>query len=154
MKLFDTLKDWTRKVLDVAMKFLADPFGSIFGSRSESATDRTRSILAKFVSQCFQDSHDPDGKVWAPLKHRSGKPLIHSGFMMFAAIDAAQQATVDQKRILVTMDEPAYSIFHQLGTRTIPARKFMGLGDEGKTEVAEVVGDGVVDFFMRNVKVD
>jgi phage gpG-like protein len=38
------------------------------------------------VQHGFEDSQDPYGQAWRPLKHRAGKPLMRTGLHMLGKI--------------------------------------------------------------------
>ena len=101
----------------------------------------------------FQQSKDPSGAVWKPLKrkrpkgHNQGtRPLIDTGDMQASIISTGTghlQEVTDDSAMMGTEDRKA--AFHQFGTSRIPARPFVGISDEMADLAAEMVADELVE---------
>ncbi len=68
------------------------------------------------IKRSFRTRTAPDGTRWAPLKYRTGQPLVKTG-----ALRAGWSVRVDGLRILVS-NPVGYTGYQQYGTRVIPAR--------------------------------
>ena len=100
----------------------------------------------------FQQSKDPSGAVWRPLKrkrpkgHNQGtRPLIDTGAMQASIISTGAghlQEVTDDSAMMGTADEKA--AFHQFGTSRIPARPFVGISDEMADLAAEMVAAEII----------
>jgi phage gpG-like protein len=97
----------------------------------------------------FVGGHDPDGGVWAPLRHPSrrrggpsAKPLRDTDVLMGSMVSNGP-GHVDQRTpsSLVWGTSVSYGIFHQQGTRHIPARPFLGLTSQMIDRIAQIVAD-------------
>jgi phage gpG-like protein len=97
--------------------------------------DRVESVLAREYLACFDGSHDPAGVPWQPLRGRRGKPLVKSG-----ALRGSGQSRRGARGVAYGSDSP-YAEYQFGGTRTIPARNAVGLGDAAADEVAELAAD-------------
>jgi phage virion morphogenesis protein len=97
----------------------------------------------------FAGSHDPDGNAWAPLKpstlkgRRKGgkgaKPLIDTGLLR-NSVTTVRQGPLE---LLFGTNLPR-GAYHQFGTRTIPARPFLGISPRLADLIAEMTADYVV----------
>lgn len=112
-------------------------------------------ILSADTKENFAGSHDPDGNAWVPLKRpRKGskgkdKPLVDWGVLMANAATAAGEAEVTGIANGIRIEIDAGSIlghdgtvrgdWHRLGTKTIPAREFLGVSAEAEEQIAEAV---------------
>jgi phage gpG-like protein len=66
------------------------------------------------VSDCFEQSRDPYGVPWEPLKRRDGKPLVDTGAL--AASISAQPGEGSFKLVA----PKKYAAIHQFGGRIAP----------------------------------
>lgn len=138
MSLFDKLKALFERV----QKFLASPFQRAVGDRADQII-KTRECLADWIGYNIDNSVSYDGSPYAPLKYRTGKPLYLTGTMMRLARAAGGRATVTDSGIVAVLEEPPYAIYHELGTRTIPARPFFGIPLAGQQQLAEIWGGAI-----------
>lgn len=124
-------------------------------------------LAERFVRQHFQQSRDPEGRPWAPLKYRRGRPLVDTGVLMNsighraaggrievfsrdrrAAIHnyggRTSPTTIYPKRAeaLAFRNQRGQLVFAKKvdhpGSR-IPARKFMGLGRAEQDQIKVAV---------------
>lgn len=83
----------------------------------------------------WQAQLDPDGRPWQPLKTATvdtdGKILRETGSMFTSANVRAW----GNKFIVETTP---YGIYHQLGTKKIPARPWMGVPDPALDKLGEI----------------
>ena len=122
--------------------------------------DAVQTILRADVLLNFYDSHDPEGTPYPPLKHpRSNskggdKVLIDIGLLLHSAGYSAQAADVDEVPggVRVTFDDELlmyYGNFQRLGTRTIPAREFLGISEHATENIADVVVSDTIDQLLK-----
>ena len=117
--------------------------------------------LHKNIQQGFEAGVSPYGQKWAPLKHRSGKPLLDNGHLQKSISYRVVGNTVEIGTNLlyarlhqfggVIRPKNKTRLFFMLGERkvfarqvTVPARPFMptdGLPDGWRDDVVEVVMD-------------
>jgi len=67
----------------------------------------------------FQNSENPYGQKWKPLKYRTGQPLVDTGTLRasFGVSSAGGYADVGSR--------VNYAAYHQDGTAKVPARKMI-----------------------------
>lgn len=91
-------------------------------------------LLASAARECFDQGRAPDGAAWLPLKRpskkrggKSAKPLRDTGLLMASLQPGRPDNVTDVGAFHVGFGtNVAYARFHQEGTRTIPARPFLG----------------------------
>ena len=88
----------------------------------------------------FEHEEDPQGNPWAPFADNSprlledGKLLQNSGHLR----DSMQSQVLGGSVLLVGSDV-GYAPFHQFGTVFVPARPFLGVSDELKDAIADIL---------------
>lgn len=113
-------------------------------------TLRAVAVYARSVSlEAFDRAADPTtGAAWAPLKastvkrRRGGgkgaRPLLDTGLMRLSVTGQTDGMAVIQGSNLPR------ARYHQRGTKTIPARPFLGFGPRHLDVIAKMVADAVV----------
>ena len=88
----------------------------------------------------FAKESDPDGAAWAGLapstlrRKRSGAILRESGELVKSISSSSSD-----KQARVFSPGPDYNIYHQQGTSRMPARVFIGIGEQHKEPVIRIV---------------
>jgi phage virion morphogenesis protein len=109
--------------------------------------------LASMSKRNFAGSHEPDGAPWPPLKNpsrrpggRSARPLVDKGILMASVSASGGGGAVRDvtTRSLEFGTNVSYAGFHQYGTRTIPARRFLGITEAMAKRIEELIADDVV----------
>lgn len=109
----------------------------------------------------FDQSRGPDGAAWRPLKRprgrardkrararskgrRGDKPLVDSGLLR-ASVSAEPLGPLQ----LTQGSKLAYAGYQNDGTRTIPARPFLGVSEDGLRQIEQATADFVVAELLR-----
>jgi len=99
-----------------------------------------QSVLDNFANCCA-----PDGTPWAPLKRPrkdgSDIPLQDTGIMRAASTGGAGYSEEITETELVTSNNLDRALWHQEGTKTIPARPFMGWRADDVEKCQDVFGE-------------
>lgn len=111
--------------------------------------DEIGSMLLASTEQRFEDETGPDGKAWEPhspatvLQRGAGAPILRDQGHLYQSLTyhaSRLQAEVGTNR--------AYARIHQLGGEagrgrqvTIPARPYLGISDEDRTEIGAILND-------------
>jgi phage gpG-like protein len=91
--------------------------------------------------------------AWPPLKNpsrrpggRSARPLVDKGILMASVSASGGGGAVRDvtTRSLEFGTNVSYAGFHQYGTRTIPARRFLGITEAMAKRIEELIADDVV----------
>jgi phage virion morphogenesis protein len=107
-------------------------------------------ILVSYTQQCFDAGRAPDGNLWAPLKRPrkdgSSTPLRDKDILMASVTGGAGSQVSQSPQLLIWGSGVWYAGFHQYGTRTIPARPFVGVSQEAAADIGQVLAQYVVGF--------
>ncbi len=114
-------------------------------------------LISASAKDNFHGAHDPEGRPWKPLKNprrkkgkakRKGKtktaahhPLIDTGRLFSSVGGGADHVEQIHALELVTGTNVEYAGYHQDGTRTIPARPFLGFNDSLLDKIEDVIGE-------------
>jgi phage gpG-like protein len=113
-------------------------------------------MFSEATRECFDNSRDPWGNPWAPLKTPqfnklpfSGKlverrPLVKTGNLMRHASD---KVAIGPRTLEIGSGVP-YSIFHQEGTRRMVARPFLGWSEWMLNRAGEMVAKYLVEAMV------
>jgi phage gpG-like protein len=105
---------------------LAEQMGEL--SRSEflrALVERLAEVALVDVRHGFDESRDPNGQSWAPLRSRAGKPLVRTGELRQSFGSRANGSEFSIGSQL------SFAGFHQEGTRKMPARPMVPEGELG-----------------------
>jgi len=99
-------------------------------------------LLVEQTRDNIENCHAPDGTPWPDLaestiKEEGGqdrKPL--QGMLDYV------ESSSDAQGVAVGISHPS-SVYHQEGTRTIPARPMVGVTDRDADKVAEIIADHI-----------
>ncbi len=109
--------------------------------------------MAQEVTNCFLGSRDPYGHPWAPLKSRQGLPLVKTGTLMEAAVDAASRPRITSDGVItIDLTSPGYAAYQNFGTMHVPAREYYGMNEAIQKALAETVGENIVEFLINGRK--
>lgn len=100
------------------------------------------SVLEGSTRQRFADRESPNGVAWAVLmpatidaKNGRGNILVDSGDLMRSITFHASSDSV-----IVGTDRP-YGKYHQTGTKNMPMRPFLGISEQDKAEIGDLIND-------------
>lgn len=83
----------------------------------------------------FRDSVDPEGKAWAKLKYRKGKPLLKTGRLRSSITFSATDSYLD------VGTNVEYAAMHQYGKGKVPQRAFLGLSQKDEDSILKIVSN-------------
>ena len=115
-------------------------------------------LIQNDTRERFKKGVDPDGNRWKPLKRTprvpkgrsKDQPLWATGRLVASTAANAPDHVQDvNDTALVYGSSVKYAGYHQDGTRTIPARPFLGVGPALLEQCAGVVAKYVEEELMR-----
>lgn len=133
----------TRITVDIEDKRTVAALRRLVGGLADPAP-ALDAIGARLVTSTvlrFERETAPDGTPWKQSRRaakRGGQTLTHT-----ARLRQSITHRVDNDAVLVGTNV-VYGVYHQLGTRTAPARPFLGL-DDGDTRAIERIVRRFVD---------
>ena len=88
----------------------------------------------------FEHEEDPQGNPWAAFAANSPR-LLEDGKLLqdTGRLKGSIQSQVLGGSVLLVGSNVEYAPFHQFGTETIPARPFLGVSDDLKDAIADIL---------------
>ncbi len=88
----------------------------------------------------FEREEDPQGNPWEPFADNSPR-LLEDGKLLqdTGRLKGSIQAQVLGGSVLLVGSNVKYAPFHQFGTVFIPARPFLGVSDDLKDAIADIL---------------
>ena len=90
-------------------------------------------MKTRTIKECFDKEQSPDGEKWKPIKHRQGKILQDTGELKKSIQYEADNSSVTVGSKLI------YARAHQFGRGKIPARPFLGVTEDDKKHIAQMI---------------
>lgn len=106
-------------------------------------TRKVANVLLQEAEAAFDNEVSPDGKPWAKLNPSYKKRRYDRGYtgnILQVTGDLVKSLNIDygDSVAMVGAGEP-YGQYHQMGTSKMPARPFLGLGDDGVAEIKAIL---------------
>lgn len=126
------------KAIQQAFRRLASEGGNLLDAKRKIA-----GVLRSEAEFAFEREQTPEGEGWKPLNEDyrlrrfkqgyTGNKLQCTGMLL-------KSVNVDygDNFVVIGAAEP-YGQYHQLGTKKMPARSFMGLGQDGVDEIVDIL---------------
>lgn len=93
--------------------------------------DVIRNDIEEDTAGYFADAHDPQGNHWPAFAHGGGQShLIQSGDLLTAALASVRRAQIGPHSLRIPFHGPAYGVFHMVGTKYMPKRKWFGISTD------------------------
>lgn len=111
--------------------------------------DAIGGLLESGTRQRFTDKKAPDGTAWANLMPNSERAKRNTkrktekggGILVFSG-NLKQSITHHADPYSVTVGTPElYGVYHQFGTDDMSARPFLGLSDDDKSDIYELINE-------------
>lgn len=121
--------------LQLRMGDLSVPMGEIGSILENSISDRIRST-----------KQDPDGNDWADTKLPKPRSQILIGLGAQGGMLSGITRIASKNSVIVGSDKH-YAVYHQLGTRKMPARSFLGISEQDYRDIDELLSDWLSGAF-------
>ena len=148
-----TLKGISQVELDIKfdekdMRIVQGAFAKLVQlGKSDGITRKMANVLREDAEDAFEDERSPKGEKWQDLdpaykksryaKGYDGKILHRTGLLM-----ASLNVDYGDNFAAVGVSE-SYGIYHQLGTKKMPARPFLGISEEGIDEIKDILKNAI-----------
>ena len=111
--------------------------------KSDGLTRKIANVLRDESESAFDNERTPEGESWAGLNPQYKKRRYEKGYTgktLHVTGDLINSLNVDygDNFAMVGVSEP-YGKFHQEGTTKMPARPFLGLGEDGIDEIKNIL---------------
>ena len=111
------------------------------------ALEECKPHVAMGIAENFDTQSDPEGIPWPPRRDNKPHPLLQETGKMRAAATggpgAIEEVAADSLTMGVSLQAVPYAGFQNDGTRNIPAREYMGVGEATEAECERIIGDYV-----------
>lgn len=121
--------------LQLRMGDLSVPMGEIGSILENSISDRIR-----------RTKQDPDGNDWAGTKLPKPRSQILIGLGAQGGMLSGITHIASKNSVIVGSDKH-YAVYHQLGTRKMPARSFLGISAQDYRDIDELLSDWLSGAF-------
>lgn len=106
-------------------------------------TRKIAGVLMQEAETAFDKEQTPEGETWAKLDERYKKYRHNRGYtgnILQISGDLVKSLNIDygDSFAVIGASEP-YGQFHQMGTAKMPARPFLGLGNDGVEEITAIL---------------
>lgn len=115
--------------------------------KSDGMTRKMANVLRADAEEAFETEQSPDGKKWEDLdpvykksryaKGYDGKMLHRTGVLM-----ASLNIDYGDDFAAVGVSE-SYGVYHQLGTKKMSARPFLGVSEDGIDEIKDILKNAI-----------
>ncbi len=102
-------------------------------------------FVLRSTEERFETKKDPSGVSWEQLAPNTEKRKGHSQILHeLGNLEDSFSMQVFQDSVVVGTDEK-YGKYHQVGTKHMPARPFLGLSDDDKTDISDALDEFLED---------
>lgn len=106
-------------------------------------TRKVANVLLQEAEAAFNNEKSPEGESWAKLNQDYKKRRYDKGYtgnILQVTGDLVKSLNIDygDSFAVIGAAEP-YEQYHQMGTNKMPARPFLGLGDDGVAEIKAIL---------------
>lgn len=110
---------------------------------SREIARKVTNVLLQEAETAFDKEQTPEGEAWAKLDERYKKYRHNRGYtgnILQISGDLVKSLNIDygDSFAVIGAAEP-YGQYHQMGTSKMPARPFLGLGDDGVAEIKAIL---------------
>lgn len=111
--------------------------------KSDGLTRKIANVLWQESETAFDEERSPEGKAWKALNKQYQKRRYKKGYtgnILQVSGDLVNSLNIDYGTnfALVGVAEN-YGQYHQLGTKYMEARPFLGLGKDGEDEIYDII---------------
>ncbi|MGR6980817.1 phage virion morphogenesis protein [Testudinibacter sp. P27/CKL/0425] len=111
--------------------------------KSDGLTRKIADVLLEEAEQAFDAERSPEGDKWAALNPDYKKRLHKKGYtgkMLQASSDLARSLNIDYGDSFAMIGAAeSYGQYHMTGTKHMPARPFLGLGEDGIEQIKQIL---------------
>ena len=119
--------------------------------KSDGLTRKIANVLWHESEMAFDEERTPEGEKWAALHPKTKQSRENRGYdgkILQVRGDLVASLNLDygDSFAMIGAAEP-YGQYHQSGTKSMPARPFLGLGQSGQKEIQQIIADRFKDVF-------
>ena len=111
--------------------------------KSDGMTRKMANVLRADAEEAFETEHSPDGKKWEdldPVYKKSRYAKGYDGKMLHRTGQLIDSLNIDYGDDFAAVGvSESYGVYHQLGTKKMSARPFLGASEDGIDEIKDIL---------------
>lgn len=115
--------------------------------KSDGVTRKMANVLREDAEEAFETEQSPEGKKWAdldPVYKKSRYAKGYDGKMLHRTGQLIGSLNIDYGDDFAAVGvSESYGIYHQLGTKKMSARPFLGASEEGIDEIKDILKNAI-----------
>jgi phage virion morphogenesis protein len=115
--------------------------------KSDGMTRKMANVLRADAEEAFETEQSPDGKKWEdldPVYKKSRFAKGYDGKMLHRTGQLIDSLNIDYGDDFAAVGvSESYGIYHQLGTKKMSARPFLGVSEDGVEEIKDVLKNAI-----------
>lgn len=115
--------------------------------KSDGVTRKMANVLRADAEEAFETEQSPDGKKWEdldPVYKKSRFAKGYDGKMLHRTGQLIDSLNIDYGDDFAAVGvSESYSIYHQLGTKKMSARPFLGVSEDGVEEIKDILKNAI-----------
>ena len=115
--------------------------------KSDGMTRKMANVLREDAEEAFETEQSPDGKKWDdldPVYKKSRYAKGYDGKMLHRTGQLIDSLNIDYGDDFAAVGvSESYGIYHQLGTKKMSARPFLGASENGIDEIKDILKNAI-----------
>lgn len=115
--------------------------------KSDGVTRKMANVLREDAEEAFESEQSPDGKKWEdldPVYKKSRFAKGYDGKMLHRTGQLIDSLNIDYGDDFAAVGvSESYGIYHQLGTKKMSARPFLGVSEDGVDEIKDILKNAI-----------
>lgn len=115
--------------------------------KSDGMTRKMANVLRADAEEAFETEQSPDGKKWEdldPVYKKSRYAKGYDGKMLHRTGQLIDSLNIDYGDDFAAVGvSESYGIYHQLGTKKMSARPFLGASEDGIDEIKDILKNAI-----------
>ena len=115
--------------------------------KSDGMTRKMANVLRADAEEAFESEQSPDGKKWEdldPVYKKSRFAKGYDGKMLHRTGQLIDSLNIDYGDDFAAVGvSESYGIYHQLGTKKMSARPFLGVSEDGVDEIKDILKNAI-----------
>lgn len=115
--------------------------------KSDGVTRKMANVLREDAEEAFETEQSPEGKKWEdldPVYKKSRYAKGYDGKMLHRTGQLIDSLNIDYGDDFAAVGvSESYGIYHQLGTKKMSARPFLGASEDGIDEIKDILKNAI-----------
>ena len=115
--------------------------------KSDGMTRKMANVLREDAEEAFETEQSPEGKKWEdldPVYKKSRYAKGYDGKMLHRTGQLIDSLNIDYGDDFAAVGvSESYGIYHQLGTKKMSARPFLGVSEDGIDEIKDILKNAI-----------